>query len=236
MSLLARQSAGSLLARGAAPLALPKPRLLAWQCVRVDAAKVASAPRYFGVLYAMAMSSSVQVHFRSLQGQKSAMIQKVFQLQVLAIMCFVARGPGVIAMNPRRSSELMSNVFSGVEASSCELLAWAKRFTRRTCMMMQHRMPSLTFFIQCQASLAVQDTQRGSSTGSPMTSGPDGNALQHDWVHQLELDSALELSRRLGGPPLRVLVLYGSLRERSYSKLLALEFSRSVFAAGAVLF
>lgn len=56
----------------------------------------------------------------------------------------------------------------------------------------------------------------------------DGQALSNDWVQHLELDGAIDLGRHMGGDPLRVLVLYGSLRERSFSKLLAFEFSRWV--------
>ncbi len=54
----------------------------------------------------------------------------------------------------------------------------------------------------------------------------EGQAAQDDWVQHLELDEARALGQRCGCEPLRVLVLYGSLRERSFSKLLAYEFSR----------
>ena len=47
-----------------------------------------------------------------------------------------------------------------------------------------------------------------------------------DWVTDLELDGAQQLGRSSPGAPLRVLVLYGSLRERSFSKFLAYEFAR----------
>ena len=48
-----------------------------------------------------------------------------------------------------------------------------------------------------------------------------------DWVADLELEGARALASAADDPaPLRVLVLYGSLRERSYSKLLAYEFAR----------
>lgn len=56
----------------------------------------------------------------------------------------------------------------------------------------------------------------------------NGHATGVNWVQHLELDTAKTLANNLGGEPLRVLVLYGSLRERSFSKLLALEFSRCV--------
>jgi arsenic resistance protein ArsH len=54
-----------------------------------------------------------------------------------------------------------------------------------------------------------------------------GKAAEDDWVKNLELSGAqnfmLEQARER---PLRTLVLYGSLRERAYSKLLAYEFAR----------
>ena len=66
--------------------------------------------------------------------------------------------------------------------------------------------------------------------------------LQHhdviatDWVSQLELSTALELSeadlRRTQGDRLKILVLYGSLRARSYSRLLAFECARILFRLG----
>lgn len=45
-------------------------------------------------------------------------------------------------------------------------------------------------------------------------------------MQHLELDAARAMADTDAGEPLRVLVLYGSLRKRSYSKLLAYEFAR----------
>lgn len=53
-----------------------------------------------------------------------------------------------------------------------------------------------------------------------------GEAAERDWVQHLELDTARAMAEADGGDPLKVLVLYGSLRQRSYSKLLAYEFGR----------
>lgn len=53
------------------------------------------------------------------------------------------------------------------------------------------------------------------------------DTAERDWVRHLELDGARAMADNEAGEPLRVLVLYGSLRQRSYSKLLAYEFSRS---------
>jgi arsenic resistance protein ArsH len=57
----------------------------------------------------------------------------------------------------------------------------------------------------------------------------DGAAAEGDWVRELDLSGAA--SFRPNGPsaathPPRILVLYGSLRPRSYSRLLAYEFAR----------
>lgn len=53
-----------------------------------------------------------------------------------------------------------------------------------------------------------------------------GEAAERDWVQHLELDTARAMADAVAGEPLKVLVLYGSLRQRSYSKLLAYEFGR----------
>lgn len=54
-----------------------------------------------------------------------------------------------------------------------------------------------------------------------------GEALQQDWIAGLELEGARSLVPSLDNrAPLKVLVLYGSLRQRSYSQLLAFEFAR----------
>jgi arsenic resistance protein ArsH len=56
-----------------------------------------------------------------------------------------------------------------------------------------------------------------------------------DWVESLELTTALKLAEsnlRLTNQRLKVLVLYGSLRSRSYSRLVAFEASRILFRLG----
>ena len=51
-----------------------------------------------------------------------------------------------------------------------------------------------------------------------------------DWIDSLELDGARQMARHY--PP-KVLILYGSLRALSYSKLLAYEFARILDFLGA---
>ncbi|TVY92064.1 NADPH-dependent FMN reductase [Lachnellula willkommii] len=63
------------------------------------------------------------------------------------------------------------------------------------------------------------------------------DAQQTDWVSQLELATATEMASRdlhttPTGERIKVLVLYGSLRSRSYSRLLAYEVSRILFRLG----
>ncbi|RBR24730.1 uncharacterized protein FIESC28_02503 [Fusarium coffeatum] len=64
----------------------------------------------------------------------------------------------------------------------------------------------------------------------------EGEMLSDDWVADLELSTAMKmvqseiLDKKLDR--LRILVLYGSLRSRSYSRLLALEASRILFRLG----
>lgn len=58
---------------------------------------------------------------------------------------------------------------------------------------------------------------------------------QNDWVSALELNKVLNLAEcdlRATNKRLKVLVLYGSLRRRSYSKLVAYEASRILFRLG----
>ncbi|TQN68499.1 NADPH-dependent FMN reductase ArsH [Colletotrichum shisoi] len=66
----------------------------------------------------------------------------------------------------------------------------------------------------------------------PAADAPDSD----DWVSSLELSTALALVDRevlsRGLPRLRILVLYGSLRARSYSNLLALEGARVLHRLG----
>jgi arsenic resistance protein ArsH len=66
--------------------------------------------------------------------------------------------------------------------------------------------------------------------------------LQHDevassdWVAKLELSTALKMveadMQRTGGDRLKVMVLFGSMRSRSYSRLLAFECARILFRLG----
>jgi len=54
-----------------------------------------------------------------------------------------------------------------------------------------------------------------------------GEALEMDWVKALDVADAMSCFEELRKErPLKVLVLYGSLRTTSYSKLLAMEFAR----------
>ncbi|BGP19615.1 hypothetical protein JCM10213_008317 [Rhodosporidiobolus nylandii] len=57
-------------------------------------------------------------------------------------------------------------------------------------------------------------------------------ADEPDWVDALELDTAKRVASEFGRP-LKVLVLYGSLRERSFSRLTAYESARILHRLGA---
>lgn len=58
-----------------------------------------------------------------------------------------------------------------------------------------------------------------------------------DWISQSELSTALKMSEKdmkdTNGDRIKILVLYGSMRERSYSRLLAFECSRILSRLGA---
>lgn len=59
--------------------------------------------------------------------------------------------------------------------------------------------------------------------------------VAEDWVNNLELTTVLNMAENnisITGNRLKVLVLYGSLRRRSYSKLVAFEASRILFRLG----
>lgn len=61
------------------------------------------------------------------------------------------------------------------------------------------------------------------------------DAGEPDWVNNLELDTVLDIAEnnlRLTNERLKVLVLYGSLRRRSYSRLVAFEAARILFRLG----
>ncbi|RGP72360.1 arsenic resistance [Fusarium longipes] len=64
----------------------------------------------------------------------------------------------------------------------------------------------------------------------------EGEMPSDDWVSELELSTAMKMVQTeimdKGLDRLRILVLYGSLRSRSYSRLLALEASRILFRLG----
>lgn len=62
----------------------------------------------------------------------------------------------------------------------------------------------------------------------------DDNSTE-DWVNSLDLTTAVDmagLNLRSTNERLKVLVLYGSLRKRSYSRLVAMEASRILFRLG----
>lgn len=61
------------------------------------------------------------------------------------------------------------------------------------------------------------------------------NHATEDWVEKLDLTTAADMAEqnlRATNERLKVLVLYGSLRRRSYSRLVALEASRILFRLG----
>ncbi|CAL8465693.1 g5229 [Coccomyxa elongata] len=61
-----------------------------------------------------------------------------------------------------------------------------------------------------------------------------GEAAEKDWVQSLELTGAKSfMLKQARERPLRTLILYGSLRNRSYSRLLAYEFARILDLLGA---
>ncbi len=74
-------------------------------------------------------------------------------------------------------------------------------------------------------------TTSGASSWRPHVLLPE-DAASTDWVQALELDTAKAMLQPEQAPP-KILVLYGSLRTRSYSRLLAYEFARILDHLGA---
>ncbi|KAI1185992.1 flavoprotein-like protein [Nemania serpens] len=63
----------------------------------------------------------------------------------------------------------------------------------------------------------------------------DSQAMANDWISELELDTVTALAQQdleRTGSRLKVLILYGSLRKRSYSKLAAYEAARILHRLG----
>lgn len=86
-------------------------------------------------------------------------------------------------------------------------------------------------------SLAIPEEDDDSAIRSeyrPFLQRPD--VAGSDWVAKLELSTALKMAeadmQRTCGDRLKVMVLYGSMRSRSYSRLLAFECSRILFRLG----
>ncbi|OBT85442.1 hypothetical protein VE02_06173 [Pseudogymnoascus sp. 03VT05] len=85
-------------------------------------------------------------------------------------------------------------------------------------------------------SLAISEAEDDAAIRKsyrPFLLSPDITST--DWISKLELSTVVKLAEEdfhKTGERLKVLVLYGSLRERSYSRLLAFEASRILFRLG----
>lgn len=90
-----------------------------------------------------------------------------------------------------------------------------------------------SFAYQSLAIPASEDDPTIRSTYRPFLL--NDSVTNTDWVSRLELATATEMAKKdfeKTGERLRVLVLYGSLRKRSYSKLLAYEIARVMWRLG----
>ncbi|TGZ76954.1 arsenate resistance ArsH [Ascodesmis nigricans] len=81
---------------------------------------------------------------------------------------------------------------------------------------------------------ASSDDPHIRSVYRPFLLPADSACSKHDWVASLELSTVLQLSSAdiAKNGRIKVLVLYGSLRERSYSRFLAFEMSRLLWRLG----
>ncbi|KAK1997427.1 arsenate resistance ArsH [Colletotrichum falcatum] len=101
--------------------------------------------------------------------------------------------------------------------------------------------PDEAYLGRCSHALAAEDDDAETRARYrpfllPPTTTTEGEGEDDDWVAGLELSTALALVDRevlsRGLPRLRILVLYGSLRARSYSRLLAFEGARVLHRLG----
>lgn len=101
-------------------------------------------------------------------------------------------------------------------------------------------MPSIDNNNSNRASLALRASEDDPSIRQkyrPFILNNDSAATttDDDWINNLELTTALDMAEKnlqATNQRLRVLVLYGSLRKRSYSRLVAFEASRILFRLG----
>lgn len=95
--------------------------------------------------------------------------------------------------------------------------------------------PSIPSFINKFPSLAISESEDDANIRHKYRPFLLDDGASDDWVNKLELTIAMEMAAqelRQSNNRLKVLVLYGSLRQRSYSRLVALEASRILFRLG----
>ena len=84
-------------------------------------------------------------------------------------------------------------------------------------------------------SLALSESEDDSAIRQKYRPFILSNITEEDWVSDLELTTALKMAQndlKDTNQRLKVLVLYGSLRKRSYSRLVAMEACRILFRLG----
>ncbi|KAF2489087.1 arsenical resistance protein ArsH [Lophium mytilinum] len=93
--------------------------------------------------------------------------------------------------------------------------------------------PELSYLATTLAIPASEDSPEIRSTYRPFLLSPE--VAESDWVSKLELSTVLKIGEedlKKTRERLKVLVLFGSLRSRSYSKLLAFEAARILWRLG----
>ncbi|GCB21265.1 NADPH-dependent FMN reductase ArsH [Aspergillus awamori] len=90
-------------------------------------------------------------------------------------------------------------------------------------------------FVNKLSSLAIPESEDNADIRQKYRPFLLADDAAEDWVNTLELTTAMEMAAqelRKSNNRIKVLVLYGSLRRRSYSRLVALEASRILFRLG----
>ncbi|OJZ81724.1 hypothetical protein ASPFODRAFT_65117 [Aspergillus luchuensis CBS 106.47] len=109
------------------------------------------------------------------------------------------------------------------------------RYSTMACSATAQPGPTIPSFINKLPSLAMSESEDDANIRRKYRPFLLDDGASDDWVNKLELTTAMEMAAqelRQSNNRLKVLVLYGSLRQRSYSRLVALEASRILFRLG----
>ncbi|RDH16514.1 arsenic resistance protein ArsH [Aspergillus niger ATCC 13496] len=109
------------------------------------------------------------------------------------------------------------------------------RYHTMACSAAAQPAATIPSFVNKLSSLAIPESEDNADIRQKYRPFLLADEAAEDWVNKLELTTAMEMAAqelRKSNNRIKVLVLYGSLRRRSYSRLVALEASRILFRLG----